>query len=140
MADTMTTRTETERSADGKGLRETGIITFNGKEYESGGAFHHPDSDIAIGYLSADETSITGWSGAPIGSARIVSMWDTPRSFLSSEMFQIEANIGGVIYTGRSAGSGMLWKGKRKAKQVFRAPSFSVETWNRRKASRAARA
>jgi len=59
---------------------------------------------------------ITDFLGAPLGTAEIVSSWLAP-SFISHYIHQVEAQIGGYRYTGRSRGNGMLWKGKRMAQQ-----------------------
>lgn len=55
---------------------------------------------------------LNDWNGNKIGTARIVSSWATPKSYVSSRMYQIEATIDGVRYTGRGAGSGMVWGGR----------------------------
>jgi len=34
--------------------------------------------------------------------------------YISDRMFQVEAIVNGVTYTGRSAGVGMSYRGKRK--------------------------
>jgi len=57
---------------------------------------------------------LTDWPGNKIGTYKIVRSWKTPRSAYSSEMYQVEATVGGVKYTGRSAGVGMAYRGKRK--------------------------
>ena len=77
-------------------------------------------SAIVAGYLKGSEAVggtgiLTDFQGKKIGTYRVASKWKTPKSYVSSHMFQIDARVGGVIYTGRSAGSGMLFKGKRKA-------------------------
>lgn len=62
--------------------------------------------------------ALNDFQGRRIGQARILSKWETPKSYVSSEMFQIEVTTPeGFVYTGRGAGSGMLWKGKLKATQ-----------------------
>ena len=89
------------------------IIEHEGRTFESGGAYL--TQDYAVGYLSSDCKSITTWKGDPLGQCRVTSSWDrTPRSYLYSRQFQVEATINGIKYTGRSAGAGMLWRGKRK--------------------------
>lgn len=93
---------------------EIGVVIHEGRSFSAWGAVVTPDA--AAAYLGADGV-LTNWQGEPIGTYRVVSTWRTPRSFVSSRMRQVEATIGGVRYTGRSAGVGMLWKGKRVAKQ-----------------------
>ena len=81
--------------------------------------------EVAVGYFqvsASDEEPdlITGWNGQPIGIAEIVAAWRTPYSHISTTMYQIEATINGVVYTGRGAGHNMVWRGKRKAQQPRR--------------------
>ena len=57
--------------------------------------------------------AITEWNGQIIGKVLTYRSWPTPRNYVSSRMYQIEALIDGVIYTGRSGGSGLIWKGKK---------------------------
>jgi hypothetical protein len=92
------------------------IFTFEGKEFESGGAVITPDYIVAY---PVDDGKLADWHGNIIGAFRIVSKWRTPRSYVSSHMRQIEALVDGVYYTGRGTGKGMLYKGKRKAKQCW---------------------
>lgn len=95
---------------------EKGTIVFCGKEFTQAGAYI--SGDYAIGYLSKDSLSIVTWEGKPMGTVlRVVARWRTPRSYISSEMLQVEATIAGVVYTGRCAGESMLWRGKRKKGQ-----------------------
>lgn len=94
---------------------------FQGKSFTSGGAVVAPD--YAIGYPKFEREYIGAagimddWHGNKLGECRITGKWSTPRSFISSYYFQIEATINGVKYTGRSAGNGMIWKGKRSKRQ-----------------------
>jgi len=97
-------------------------ITHNGHNYTSGGAVVTPA--YAVGYLKFDGPewlgstgTLTNWHGERLATARIVAKWPTPRSFMSSHMLQVECCIDGVWFTGRSAGSGMIWRGKPCAKQ-----------------------
>lgn len=71
-------------------------------------------ADEITGYPGAAGI-LKDWHGNPIGKWRITSTWATPRSYVSSTMHQIEATIGGGVYTGRGAGENMAWRGKRKA-------------------------
>src|SRR5262245_10359732 len=85
---------------------------FNGQTFEAGGAVVTPERIVA--YLDGG-CLLTDWHGKVIGSYRVTSSWATPRSYVSSRQYQIEAVVDGVTYTGRSAGVGMIVKGKRKA-------------------------
>lgn len=107
----------------------------NGQSYTAGGAVVTPEH--CVGYLKAPEPpetptgaayyakeragatgTFTDWHGNSLGTFRITAVWGLPfAAHLSDVMCQIEATVGGVVYTGRSAGYGMVYKGKRKAKQ-----------------------
>ena len=56
---------------------------------------------------------MTDWHGNILGEAVFVASWPV-HSYMGSRMYQVEATINGTIYTGRSMGSGMLYRGKRK--------------------------
>jgi len=87
-------------------------IEHEGRTFESGGAVVTPEHVVA--YPKAG--GILGdWHGNPIGTWRMVATWNTPRSFVSGTMSQIEAVVSGVLYTGRGAGVGMIYKGRRKS-------------------------
>lgn len=90
------------------------VVEHDGHRYESGGAVVTPDRIIA--YLGEGH-DLTTWHGESLGTYLIVSSWRTPRSYVSSRMCQVEATVNGVVYTGRSAGRGMIFKGRRKAGQ-----------------------
>jgi hypothetical protein len=97
-------------------------FTHEGRAFHSGGAAITPTH--ARGYLKFDGAEnlyatgiVTDWHGARIGTARIIGKWRAPRSFLASHMLQVECCIDGTWYTGRGAGFGMVWSGKRCAKQ-----------------------
>ena len=100
---------------------EYGTIVHEGHEYTAMGS--HVTPEDAVGYAKIDEvdhwqpTSITSWEGKHLGYARITASWSTPQSYWSRRMYQIRACINGVWYTGRTAGNGMLWRGKRCAQQ-----------------------
>lgn len=82
--------------------------------HEAGGAVVTPDHIVA--YLGAHGV-LTDWHGKKLGTWRMVSEWHTPRSYVSLTMMQVEATVDGVVYTGRSAGQGMSYAGKRKTVQ-----------------------
>ena len=93
-------------------------FTHEGRAFTSGGAVVTPDR--AIGYLGERQPdgsrSMNDWHGNILGSARVVGSWRLPRNcWISDRMYQIEATINGVVYTGRGCGSGMIWRGRRKA-------------------------
>lgn len=106
---------------------ELATIIIEGKDFTNVGGFY--DGNYAVGYLGKSVDggfSINDWMGAHLGNAYVIHSWKTPRSFVSSEYFQVEAIISGVIYTGRCAGLSMLWKGKRKSKQKLGPISWDV--------------
>lgn len=111
----------TDQSGNSVGFHESATIHHNGQSFTSGGA--HVDPDRAIAYpkflvpeLVGTRGDMTDWKGNRIGSARIVASWSV-QSVWGSRMFQIESTINGVAYTGRGFGSGMIWRGRRKARQ-----------------------
>jgi hypothetical protein len=89
-------------------------VTLGGKEFTAGGA--EVTDDHCIAYLGKD-WELHSWHGEVIGSYRVIRSWRTPNSYVSSRMCQVEAVVNGIVYTGRSAGQGMIFKGKRKAGQ-----------------------
>lgn len=89
------------------------VIEHDGRKFESGGAVI--TDDFLIGYLGKDG-QLTDWAGNRMGTYRITSTWRTPRSYVSSTMNQVAVKLSdGRRYTGRSAGEGMVFKGKRIA-------------------------
>lgn len=66
-------------------------------------------------------------NGKVIGHAVVTGRWKTPKSYVSSHMFQIEVTTkDGAKYTGRGAGHGMLWNGRRVSAKVRRNPSSDL--------------
>lgn len=72
--------------------------------------------DILIAYMGTNGI-ITDWHGEAIGTYKITKTWKTPRSYVSTTMHQLQITAYGIKYTGRCAGTGMLFRGKRCAKQ-----------------------
>jgi len=103
----METRTEQH------GNTEVGIVTHNGKDYSALGSVI-TDSHITA-YLGKDG-QLQKWDGTVIGHYNIVTSWPV-RSYVTAHMYQVEAWIGPRCYTGRSAGVGMVFNGKRVARQ-----------------------
>lgn len=87
-------------------------FTHEGRAYESGGSAY--DGTHAIAYMTGDMKRVTTWRGADLGPARVVSSWAMPRSWVNSRQYQVEATIAGVLYTGRTMGGSMVWRGKVK--------------------------
>ena len=100
-------------------------ITNEGREFSAGGAVVTPDAIIAyVGKTTGDgmgcdrhgKTSLrelTDWHGEVIGTCYISSTWRTQHSYVSSTMHQIYATVDGINYTGRSAGEGMIFRGRK---------------------------
>lgn len=88
-------------------------ITHEGREYTSGGAYYDGRNITAY---PAGNGNLCDWHGNRIGLYVIVSRWPV-NSWIGSEMCQIDAYVDGVWYTGRGFGDGMLYRGKRKARQ-----------------------
>lgn len=69
---------------------------------------------ITLSAYLADGGRLNNSRGKRIGSYKVVASWKTPKSYVSSRMYQVGAMVNNVVYTGRSAGVGMLFNGKRK--------------------------
>ena len=93
-------------------------IASEGRTFEAASAMVTPD--YAAGYpgdVDGKLMMLTG-RGDALGPARIIACWPTPYSWRGSHMYQIEATINGIVYTGRGLGENMLWRGKPKRKQI----------------------
>src|ERR1700691_1873235 len=88
------------------------VIEHEGRSYEASGAIVSPECIVA--YLGRDNV-LTDWHGNSLGTYRVTSTWRTPRSYVSTTMSQVRAIVNGVTYTGRSAGQGMIYCGRRVA-------------------------
>jgi len=86
------------------------IIEHEGRAFEAGGAIVTPTAIAA--YVAADGV-LTDWHGNSIGRWRETARWRM-RSYLGSYMHQLEATVDGIVYTGRSFGVGMLYRGRAK--------------------------
>lgn len=89
------------------------VFEHEGRAFEAGGAVATDNYIIAY---PGDDGILNDWHGRPLGRWWIVSSWPV-QSFTGSTMHQIEARVNGVTYTGRGFGKGVIYKGKRKAKQ-----------------------
>lgn len=99
------------------------VFTANGHSFESGGAIVTDDAIVAYpgdptnglqDYQAGARGPLKTWKGEVIGTWRTVSAWRV-RSAFGTHMMQIEAIVNGVTYTGRGMGSGMMFRGRRKA-------------------------
>ncbi len=85
-----------------------------GRKFCSGGAIVTPD--VIVAYPAKDGV-LTDWHGEEIGRWKNVASWrPSSSSWIGSIMYQIEARVDGVLYTGRGFGVGMIYRGKRKAR------------------------
>jgi hypothetical protein len=84
-------------------------ITFHGRKYEANGAMITDRWIIA--YMSNDMGSVTDWHGETLGHAKVKTSWATPTN---DRCYQVECNVNGITYTGRTGGGGMIYKGKVK--------------------------
>mgnify|MGYP001597488888 CR=1 FL=1 len=83
----------------------------NFKGIKAGGAIVTQDRIIAY----PKENGILGdWHGNPIGTWRETARWWVKSKWRGLSMFQIEATVNGVVYTGRGLGVGMIFMGKAK--------------------------
>src|SRR5262245_59803810 len=94
---------------------EIGIVEHEGREYIAMGSV--VTNTHCTAYLGKNR-QLTKWDGTVIGRWSVASSWPTPRSYVSSRMYQIEAWVGAALYTGRSAGEGMVFNGRRVARQL----------------------
>jgi hypothetical protein len=94
-------------------IEQNCTIVHDGQKFTASGAI--VNDIFVIAYLGKNG-ELNNCHGTPSGTYRITSTWKTPRSYISNVMCQVEAKIDGVIYTGRSCGIGMAFKGKRKSR------------------------
>ena len=99
-------------------------IEVEGRKFTAGGAVVTEDFIVAypgkiiphsgIGCSNyKPRRELRDWHGNVIGTCFFSSTWETPRSWVSGEMHQIYATVNGVTYTGRGAGEGMAFRGRR---------------------------
>lgn len=64
---------------------------------------------MLCGYMSSDMKKVTNFKGDVVLSQRVIirAKWKTPKSFVSSEYYQVKVLIDGIWYTGRTAGENM---------------------------------
>jgi hypothetical protein len=85
-------------------------VTHEGREFTSGGAV--VTAAFIIAYPGKDGV-LKDWHGNALGTWRAVSSWQMGWP-VAHRMFQIEATVNGVTYTGRGLGEGMIYRGRRK--------------------------
>jgi hypothetical protein len=97
-------------------IEENCIFEFEGKSFEAGGAYLTPD--YAIGYMSSDMKEVRTWHGEFMGYAKITSFWRLPlTAWISDKMYQVQATINGIKYTGRTCGGCMIVRLRRMKRQ-----------------------
>jgi hypothetical protein len=109
------------------GTTEIGIIAHEGREFSALGSVV-TDTHVTA-YLAKDNT-LTKWNGEVIGTYRITRTWSTPRSFASSTMNQVYATVNGRTYTGRSAGVGMIFRGRLSERAAIATTGRAAHTVN----------
>ena len=105
--------TQSDDSGRIVGVAEIATIVHEGREFTNLGASVTPDHAVGYVQVQPGHWELTDWNGDHLGFGRSTSKWKTPGSFVSSHYYQARFKINGVWYTGRTAGHGMLWKGKR---------------------------
>jgi hypothetical protein len=88
---------------------EVGVIVHEGREFKALGSVI--DGGRIAAYLGK-AGQLTKWSGEVIGTYQVTRTWRRPRNYVSSTLSQVYATVEGKRYTGRSAGEGMLFRGK----------------------------
>ena len=89
-------------------------FTHEGGSFTAGGAVVTPERIIAY---PGKAGVLKDWHGNAIGTWRATATWRTPRSYVAGTMSQIVAKVNGATYTGRGAGEGMIFQGKRMARE-----------------------
>lgn len=95
-------------------------VEHKSRKFTSGGAVVTPK--FCIGYPGTTDPAtgvrpLKDWHGKVIGTIVYTAQWETPRSYFTPRMYQAYATIDGATYTGRTAGNGMIFKGRRVAKE-----------------------
>jgi hypothetical protein len=90
-------------------LEKDCTVEHQGQKFTNNGAFVSQKHIVA--YLGKDG-QLQDWHGKRLGQYWITSTWKTPRSYVSNTMNQVLAVCDGIEYTGRSAGIGMIFKGR----------------------------
>lgn len=97
------------------------VIEHEGRKFESGGAVVTDSS--AIVYTKSGGI-LTDWHGNRLGTFRVTSSWRTPRSWVSSHSYAVEARLDafpGVRFIGRTQSTdGMICRLRKAARQVAR--------------------
>lgn len=90
-------------------------VEFQGRKFASGGAV--VADDYVIAYVGKKENgaprALTDWHGNRLGICYLTSNWPIRNGWVASRMYQIEAYINGVRYTGRGCGEGMVCRLRR---------------------------
>jgi len=100
-------------------------FSFQGKAFFAAGS---SVTELCCNAYLGEGRKLTSSSGQIIGHYRLTSWWPTPRSFVSSRCYQVLAFVGGRTYTGRSAGIGMLFRGRRIASEKRRLAKVQAVT------------
>lgn len=104
-------------------IEDNCVFEHAGRKFEAAGAVVTETHIIAYlgkpDFEGSKNGALVDWHGNEIGRYRITSTWRTQRSFFSSTMSAVQARLpDGRRYLGRSAGEGMIFRGKRAARQT----------------------
>lgn len=126
-------------------LDEKSTLSFQGQDHTAGSGFLN--ELWCYGYPEAPGNDIREHPGCRgrllsgqgkfIGNFEIVSVWRTPKSFVSSHYCSMRVYTkGGRVYSGRCAGFGMLFKGRRNGFKKIAAKLHEQQTPSSRGISR----
>jgi hypothetical protein len=91
----------------------TAAAAINAQTLRLDGYLHLPN-----GEHTGARGELRSWDGhRKLGDARVVSTWAAhPHCYVTTRWMQVEVVApGGAVYTGRSAGNGMLYRGRLTA-------------------------
>jgi hypothetical protein len=92
---------------------ECGIVTHEGREFESGGAYVSPEHLVCYPH---DDGTVRDWAGEVLGTYRVVSsrpaVFFGRRSHWGERYYFMRAKVQGRTYAIRGFGPGMMAKGK----------------------------
>jgi len=91
-------------------VERNGTVEHEGRSFSAGGAMVTADRIIA--YPGPDNV-LQDWHGKALGRWQTVASWPRAR-WTADRIYQIEAVVAGVTYTGRGLGQGIIFRGRRK--------------------------
>lgn len=85
------------------------------------------DGERIVAYMSQDMARVRSWHGDDLGPAKVIKSWPMPFSWQSSRQYQVECHVNGVVYSGRTMGGSMIYRGKRKRGTNSMVPGYRSE-------------